>query len=700
MAAIREELTLVDRFSSTFSRYLTLGEQAAGASTRARSAAANYNAVLNTMDRQLITLNSQFAALTAEQNAMLAAGKRNSSEFAALDARMEKLRGTISTLRTQYDLVEKEANESAQAAKRFEMATRQADTASSSLLGALKGLAGAYLGIQGLRGALNLSDSLTATLARLDRMNDGLQTTAELQDMIWQSAQRSRGAYAGTAAFVAKLGTMAGDAFSSNQELVAFAEQVNKQMVLSGTTAQEAQAAMLQLTQGLSSGMLRGEELNSVLEQTPMIAQTIARYMGVTTGEMRELASQGAVTAQVVKNAMLSAAEETDAAFGAMPMTWGQVWTTMGNVAIKATQPVLNGISWAANHLDLIGPILLAIAASVGVLAGAMLVYNAQQALSNTLAALGAARSALKAGATLAEAAATTTATGAQVGLNIAMLACPITWIVLGIAAVIAILYAAVAAYNRFSGESVSATGIVAGAFLSLGAFILNGTLIPVMNALSAFGNFFANFLNDPVAAVKVLVYDLAITAVGWVKNIVEAIQGLVNLIPGVEVNLSGGVNSIYNKLKAGRQDVIDNSQWTEYFKSWEPIDLKDAWNTGYDWGSNLFQGSGGGGYDASSWMPYSELSAQLGDISGSVASIEKSVDMSQEDLKSLVDAAERRYVNHINLTAQTPVINVSGQNTGRTAADRQSLAEAIKLILTEQRASGSVRSTARPVMG
>ena len=231
------------------------------------------------------------------------------------------------------------------ATQQMEQAQKAASASTDTLSRSLKSLAGGYLGLQGLRSVLNLSDTITATTARLDMMNDGLQTTAELNSMIWQSAQRARGAYAGTASFVAQLGNLAGNAFSSNAEIVAFAEQINKQIALSGTSAAGASAAILQLTQGLSSGALRGEELNSVLEQTPMIAKTIADYMGVTTGEMRELASQGAVTAEVVKNAMFAAADETNAKFEQMPMTWSQVWTQMQNMAIKALEPVLGAVS-------------------------------------------------------------------------------------------------------------------------------------------------------------------------------------------------------------------------------------------------------------------------------------------------------------------------------------------------------------------
>ena len=164
--------------------------------------------------------------------------------------------------------------------------TERAEQSTNRLMDSVRNLAGAYIGLQGIQGLARMSDTFTQTTARLDLMNDGLQTTAELNQMIYESAQRARGSYADTAAIVSKLGTLAGDAFSSSAEIVAFAEQLNKQMVLSGTGKMERDAAMLQLTQGLASGTLRGEELNSVLEQTPLIAQTIAKYMGVNIGEM------------------------------------------------------------------------------------------------------------------------------------------------------------------------------------------------------------------------------------------------------------------------------------------------------------------------------------------------------------------------------------------------------------------------------
>lgn len=559
-------------------------------------------------------------------------------------------------------------NSAQNATKQFTESQESAATATSRLTGTIKNLVGAYVGLQGLKSLFTLSDTLTQTTARLDMMNDGLQTTAELNDMIYQSAMRARASYQSTADFVSKLGTLAGNAFDSNAELIAFAEQINKQITLSGASSVAVDAAMLQLTQGLSSGALRGEELNSVLENTPMIAQTIANYLGMTTGEMREFASEGKLSADIVKNAMLNASEETNAKFESIPLTWGQVWTMAKNIAIQALNPVLSAISWMANNIEIIGPLVLGAGAAFAIFLTAA---NWTKICTAATTALTTAQKMLAA------------VTATTWGLPLII-----------IAAVIGLFYAGIAAVNKFAGTNVSATGIIMGAFATLGAFILNSTIIPLQNNFAAFANFIGNLFNDPVAAVKVLFYDMATTVLGFIQNIAHGIEDLLNKIPGIEVNLTSGIDNLYNKVAAGAQQVKDASGWKEYVKSWDYIDLSDAFSAGYNKGSNLF--SGIGNTSTAAYMATSNANTSLSNIEDSVSGIEKSVTMTDEDLQSLVDMAERRYVNNINLTAQTPVINITGQNTGNTTADRQALANTIKDILIEQVASGSTRTTAR----
>ena len=609
---------------------------------------------------------------------------------------------------TKYIRTAQQASGATNAAKvatqDLEKVQKSASASTDTLASKVKNLVGAYAGMKTITGLVNLSDTMTQNTARLNMMNDGLQTTAELNQMIYESAQRSRGAYQGTADMVAKLGTLAGDAFNSSAEIVAFAEQINKQMTLSGASTVGAQAAMLQLTQAMSSGVLRGEELNSILEQTPTIAQAIADYMGVTTGEMREMASEGAISAEVVKNAMFAAAEETNAKFAQMPMTWGQVWTSFKNTATMALQPVLTGINFLANNIDIIAPLVLGAA-------GAFAVFQVAANWTKIAAAATAAYHfvvnllSIGFGVLTGNTAA---ASAAVFTFNSALLASPITWIVMGLMLVVAALYAGVAAYNQFTGASISATGIVAGAFFTLGAMIWNQFIVPTQNGFAAFANFVGNVFNDPVTAVKVLFYDMALTVLGYIRSVAGGIEDLINAIPGVEVSLTSGIDSLYSTLQTNRQAAIDAGSYKEYVKAWEYKDLGDSFAKGYDWGSNLnlFGGFGGlgSGFDMSQFTQgvpaytdsMGDMNDKLSDIAGSTKSIEKSVNMSEEDLKSLVDVAERRYVNNINLTAQTPVINITGQNTGNTAADRKNLADTIRDILVEQVAAGSTISTAR----
>ena len=607
MAQIREELILYDRFTTTFTKYLRYGEQAAGVTKEAQRATESYS-------------QSQKAAAAS----------------------------------------------------------------TNTLTNSVRNLLGAFAGMQAIRWLVNTSDQLTSINARLQLMTGSAEGAAAAQEKIYQAAMRSRGAYADMADFVSQLGMTARNAFSDTNELIAFAEQIQKQLAISGASGASAQAALVQLTQGLSSDALRGEELNSVLDQTPLIAKTIADYMGVTIGEMRELASEGKVTADVVKNAILGATAETNAQFEQMPMTWAQVWTMAQNIAIRALDPVLQAISWLANNIETVGPIVLSLGAAFAVFLVAANWTNICTAATTGLA-------------------------NAQKMLGAVMAT---TWglPLIIIALVIGAIYAVTAAVNHFAGTSVSATGIIAGAIMAALAVVgnlfvavfnlLTDGWVLIYNLVATVANFIGNVFVDPLGAVARLFFDLADTVLGVLQAIASAIDtifgsNLASSVQGWRDSLGGWVDNTFG-------------QGTEIMAKLNANDLHlgrfeygSAFNTGYNWGANLFSGSSSSGYGLNTAVtPYDEISSQLDDISSSVGNIEKTVKMSDEDLKSLVDVAERRYVNNVNLTAQTPVITVNGQNTGHTAADRQNLANAIRDILIEQRASGSTRSTARPTTG
>ncbi len=338
----------------------------------------------------------------------------------------------------------------------------------------------AYATMQTVTSALELSDQLTSTTARLDLMNDGLQATKELQDMIFLSAERSRASYQDTADAVSKLGLMAGDAFSSNEETIAFMEQVNKQFAIARTEASGIQAAMLQLTQAMGSGVLRGEEYNSILEQAPNIIQTISDYiegneevlrsvaeeMGMTAeelagnvkGSMKDIAGEGILSAELVKEAMFSAADDTNEKFESMPKTFAQIWTSFQNHALMAFQPVLERMNEIGNseafqefvsgadealsvtaglsleildslvntadilsdNWSWLAPVIYGVAAALLVYCGAMLLYNTVTAVSTGITSAKALAEGIYAASLKMQTGATFAATAAQYGLNTA----------------------------------------------------------------------------------------------------------------------------------------------------------------------------------------------------------------------------------------------------------------------------------------
>lgn len=366
---------------------------------------------------------------------------------------------------------ERYIRDNAEAQERFNQKIEGGTQGSDRLMQSIKGIAAAYVSMQSLGKVLNLSDELTLTTARLNMMNDGQQTTAQLQEMIFQSAQRSRGAYQETADAVAKLGLMAGGAFDSTREVVAFMEQINKQFRIAGTGADGVRAAMLQLTQAMGSGVLRGEEFNSIFEQAPTIMQSIADYLEVPIGQLRNMAAEGEITAGVVKAAMFAAADETNARFESMPMTFEQVWTSFENQALVAFQPVLERFKELANsesfqefvdnsmnvlsivagialnifdilintanvisdNWSILEPIIMGVVTALGLYYGAMLLNNTITGISSAIKSVHAASLMMESGATFG-------ATAAQYGFNAALLACPITWIIVLVIALIAII--------------------------------------------------------------------------------------------------------------------------------------------------------------------------------------------------------------------------------------------------------------------
>lgn len=680
MAKIQETLVLQDQFSSSFGAYIQAAQRASSSTTTAQAAARNYQSVLNSVSRQLISANAKFESYVAQQEEMVAAGQQNTEAFKKLDTQTEKLGATIRGLEAQQQTLTQSMkaaenaasvtatakDEAAAATKRLQEQENMAQSVTNSLTSSVLRLAASYISIQGLKKAVDLSDGLVSMRARLDRMNDGLQTTQELETMIYQSAQRSRGSFTDTMGLISQLGTMAGDAFSSSKEIVQFAEQLNKQLALSGASGSSAQAAILQLEQGLASGVLRGDELNSVMEQAPALAKSIADYMQVSVGELREMGSQGQITADIVKNALFAAAKDTNAEFEKTPMTWAQVWTVASNTAVRALDPLLTAINWVANNLDVAIPLVISLGAAFGVL---LIAAN----WTNILAT------------------ATKTAASMQAFYNAVMAANPIALTAAAVLVLVAALYGGVAAFNKLTGSSISATGIITGTFTTMGAFILNGTLVPLHNGFAAFVNFLGNAFNDPITAIDVLFYDMSITSLKYIQNVAQGLEGLINMIPGVEVNMTSGIDKLIGKLEYGRNWTIKQNGYKEYIKPWENFDLGKSYKAGYNWGANLGKSGLMGTSTAELEIPQAAYAKDLlGNIDKNTGKIAKTVDLSDELIKMLVDVAERKYINNVNLTSQTPMITVQGQNTGSTEKDARNLADTLRDVLVDLMNAGS----------
>lgn len=319
----------------------------------------------------------------------------------AVDTRsIQTARNELAKAQTQFNNIETEIKQNTTAQNNFNRSVHNGASAANNLWSKLKSIFGIYLGFQGVKGIINTADQLTSTTARLNMMNDGLQTTKELENKIYQSAMRSRAGFIETADIVAKLGNRAGDIFKSNDETIAFAETLNKMFVIAGASQAEMSSATLQLTQALGSGVLRGEEFNAVFEAAPNIMKAVADYINQPIGKLKELASEGKISADIVKNAMFAAAKDVDKKFKSMPMTWAQVWTSIKNFTIKITQPILNAISKITSSerfigfANSVGQVFSAIARIVGVVFSAVqklcaFIYDSWSYIEPILIAIG-----------------------------------------------------------------------------------------------------------------------------------------------------------------------------------------------------------------------------------------------------------------------------------------------------------------------
>lgn len=558
--------------------------------------------------------------------------------------------------------------------KQLQATGASANTASSGLTK----LIGRIVTIAGIIKGMNLVDEYTYTAARLDLINDGLQTQAELQDKIFAAADRSRGAYSDMAEAVSKMGLLAGEAFASNDELIAFTELVQKAFKVSGATISEQQGAMRQLTQAMASGRLQGDELVSIMENAPMIFDAIAKYMGKTKGELREIARTGAITSDIIKNAMFMAADDINEKFETMPMTFGDIWNKIKNRATMAFSGVMDDVNKAINTekldkaLDVItGGFVLAAKA-----AGAFIdtVVNGWDTIGPILAMLG--------GVYLA------TIIKKLWAMIPPLYAQAAGWLAVHwpILLVIAAIAGAISAARQLGYTWDEILGFIGGALGVFVAFFYN-VFVSMWNVVASFVNFFGNVFRDPVAAVKALFFDLASTVLGYISTMAHAIEDIINKIPGVTVDMTSGLDKWRKNFEDLAVEARSEGELIEYVKRMDYMDLSEGYARGSKIGREIYTGFndalGNFAGQLTNAFDLSQFGTSMNPLH--VTSDEKlKVDMADEDLKYLRDIAQREYINKFTTATLAPNISIKFGDVHETA-DADKVAKRIRKILQEE---------------
>lgn len=578
---------------------------------------------------ELEQLRMQLNQAIQEQNSLNQA-MQNMDVSAANDAYLRLSQTVGNTERYIRDNVDEQG--------RFNQEVSAGTQQANELTNTIKRAVAAYISIQSVGKALNISDELVQTTSRLNMMNDGVQTTAELVNMVYAAAQDARGSFSQMADVVARFGNNAKDAFSSSEEVVAFADLIQKQMTIAGTSTQEAANAELQLSQALGSGVLRGDELNSIFEQAPNLIQNIADYLDVPIGKIREMAADGELSADVVKAAIFSAADDINSKFNEMPMTWGQMWQSMQNTALIAFQPVLQRLNDLANseafqtfiqgaieamatlanillnifelvgtvggfiadNWSVISPIIYGVIAALAVYAAYLGIVKGIEIASAAATAIHSVAMSAKIGVMAALTGQTMAATAAQMGYNGALYACPVVWIIVLIIALIAIIFAVCNAIAKMTGIANSGFGVITGGvnvviqfFKNLGLTVANIAL-GIGNAIAALASNMMTAFHNAICNVQSWFYNLLSTAL----SVIEGICAALNKLPFVEFDYSG-ISSAADDYAAKASEAAGNKEdyqsisdaFNEGFTTFDAFQdgwASDAFNAGAAWGDGI----------------------------------------------------------------------------------------------------------------
>jgi tape measure domain-containing protein len=578
---------------------------------------------------ELEQLRMQLNQAIQEQNSLNQA-MQNMDVSAANDAYLRLSQTVGNTERYIRDNVDEQG--------RFNQEVSAGTQQANELTNTIKRAVAAYISIQSVGKALNISDELVQTTSRLNMMNDGVQTTAELVNMVYAAAQDARGSFSQMADVVARFGNNAKDAFSSSEEVVAFTDLIQKQMTIAGASTQEAANAELQLSQALGSGVLRGDELNSIFEQAPNLIQNIADYLDVPIGKIREMAADGELSADVVKAAIFSAADDINSKFNEIPMTWGQIWQSMQNTALIAFQPVLQRLNDLANseafqtfiqgaieamatlanillnifelvgtvggfiadNWSVISPIIYGVIAALAVYAAYLGIVKGIEIASAAATAIHSVAMSAKIGVMAALTGQTMAATAAQMGYNGALYACPVVWIIVLIIALIAVIMAVCSAIAKMTGIANSGFGVITGGvnvviqfFKNLGLTVANIAL-GIGNAIAALASNMMTAFHNAICSVQSWFYNLLSTAL----SVIEGICSALNKLPFVEFDYSG-ISSAADDYAAKASEAAGNKEdyqsisdaFNEGFTTFDAFQdgwASDAFNAGAAWGDGI----------------------------------------------------------------------------------------------------------------
>lgn len=551
----------------------------------------------------------------------------------------------------------------------------------SGLTGSLQGLLVKIGSVLAVKEVMSITDDMTNLSARLANMNDGLQTTYELQQKIFASANRAKGEFTGMADAVARLGTLASDAFTSNDEIIAFTELLQKSFKVSGASTSEQAAAMTQLSQAMAAGRLQGDEYVSIMENAPAVIQAITKYLGVSKGELKAMSSEGAITADIIKAAMFASADDINSKFETMPATFSSIWTNIKNGGLQAFQSVIaklnqlvnaegvqrginaivRGFSYAAsaanwlmdviiNNWPTVETILMIITTVFLVSMIKKLMDVGKLIIANSVAWLG------------------------------------MHWPILLVIGVIAL---AISAARQFGASWEDIIGFVGGIIGVFATFFYN-EFVHIWNVVASFINFFGNVFRDPIASIKILFIDLATSVIGRITAIAQGIEDLLNKIPFLQnVNLTSGLENIQQNLQDASVKIKSESDWKEYVKQKDFVDYSDGWTAGEKLGNKLTSAVGDlsnvlNGFE----VPTAGFDINWDTIGAGAIPIEGSgnksktvdVDISDENLSYIKDIAEKDYQVVVKQDVLSPNLNVTFGDVHETADARKLVKEIEKI--------------------